>query len=97
MERVLHCNQCYKTFNDGANQADGVKDDLIQQDEGEPIKLICSECRAKDIQQEVKEEAAEKASCGLTTVRSSKTSKSQTNVSGGIRNAAVKNLQKPRP
>ena len=48
MERVLHCNHCYKTFNDGLNQAKGVKTDEFD-DPGDEIKLICQECRNKDI------------------------------------------------
>ena len=85
MERVFHCNVCFKTFNNGLNNPDGTIEG-----EGNGVKLICQACRVSqrmsqtdtaDDQDDltIEEDPHQKASCGLTTVRSSKTSKSQEN------------------
>ena len=79
MDTALHCNVCYNTLNEGQNQAEGVQ---VEQVDTDDLKLICQECKVK-AEERLDED---KASAGLTIIRSSKTSKSQTNAAGGSKN-----------
>lgn len=98
MERVLHCNVCFQTFNDNQNRPDGVSE---QEDHN--VNLICKACRIKLSFNEIfgktendalkEEDRHRKASSGLTTVRSSKTIKSLENNRLNMKTKAAR----PRP
>ena len=85
MERISHCNICYKTFNEAANEPEGTLEPDIATSE---VKLICKQCRTNRWRSQKALDQPEdngqtlvddhdnnsKASCGLTTVRSRLTS-----------------------
>ena len=45
MERMLHCNVCYKTFNESENRPDGTA--YQRKAQSNEVRLICADCRQK--------------------------------------------------
>ena len=85
MDRILHCNVCFKTFNDGKNKPDGA---LPVDPITNKVILVCHECNTKRAEQvkAAEEQVEVNALAGGelenepiiddATARSSKTSKS---------------------
>ena len=92
MDRILSCQVCFKTFNDGENAPDG---SLPVDTQTNKVILVCQDCNrkrveeAKGLTEKKKTEAdlavgddyeemdVDKASVDQATIRSSKTSRSQ--------------------